>query len=115
MRLRVVLLLLCISGALAQEITLEEIEIEAVYISPLELPLSKSLDRLAEQLRLMDEQARAQQLRATNESSVTKVLELTRYIPIPLGASESRIDTFFQQNYMRADLNPPAKSTLFDR
>ena len=109
-------LILVLAAGLAggQEITLEEIKVEAVYVSPLELPLSKAVDRLIEELRLKEESERILDLKEANKSGLTRVLELTRYSPISLGASDPRIDTFFQQNYMRADLNPREKSALFD-
>lgn len=111
---RAVLLLFALAGiCAAQEITLEEIKVESVYVSPLELPLSKAVDQLAERLRLLDENRRELELREANKSSVTNLLELTRYVPIPLGASESRLDEFRLQNYMRADLNPREDKQLF--
>jgi hypothetical protein len=100
------------ASAVAQEITLEEVKVEASFVSPLELPLSKSIDQLIERLRLRDENARALELREANKTSLTTILELTRFVPIPLGGSESRIDTFMQENYMRADLNPREKDSL---
>ncbi len=101
--------------AVAQEITLEEVRVEAVLISPLELPLNRTIDTLVERLRLKDEEERERTLGAANKSSLTTVLELARYIPIPLGESTSRTDLFLRENYMRADLNPREKKSLFER
>ncbi|MFL6568843.1 MAG: hypothetical protein ACJ8LI_06705 [Chthoniobacterales bacterium] len=103
------------ASAVAQEITLEEVKVEASFASPLELPLSKSIDQLIERLRLRDENARALELHEANKSTLTNLLDLTRYEPIPLGGSESRVDAFMQENYMRADLNPREKDSLFAR
>src|SRR5947209_348868 len=108
-------LTLAIASAAAQEITLEEVKVEAAFVSPLELPLSKSIDQLIERLRLRDENARALELHEANKSTLTNLLDLTRYEPIPLGGSESRVDAFMQENYMRADLNPREKDSLFAR
>ncbi|MFL6539576.1 MAG: hypothetical protein ACJ8HU_02335 [Chthoniobacterales bacterium] len=103
------------ASAVAQEISLEEIKVEGAFVSPLELPLSKSIDQLIERLRLRDENARELQLHEANKSSLTTLLDLTRFVPIPLGGSESRVDAFMQENYMRADLNPREKDSLFPR
>src|SRR5947208_16395395 len=91
----------CVWSAAAQEITLEEVKVEGAFVSPLELPLSKSIDQLVERLRLRDENARALELLDANKSSLTNILELTRYDPIPL-PRDARIDTFSQEHYMRA-------------
>lgn len=72
----------------------------------------RAVTELRERLSLRSEAERARELEKANESPVTKLLELTKYIPIPLGGSENRVDTFFQQNYMRADLNPRASDPL---
>ncbi|MFL6531626.1 MAG: hypothetical protein ACJ8KX_14260 [Chthoniobacterales bacterium] len=103
------------ASAVAQEISLEEIKVEGAFVSPLELPLSKSIDQLIERLRLRDENARELQLHEANKSSLTTLLDLTRFVPIPLGGSEARVDAFMQENYMRADLNPREKDSLFPR
>ncbi|MCA1658363.1 MAG: hypothetical protein LC627_03580 [Verrucomicrobiaceae bacterium] len=107
------LLLLSAGTCFAQEITIEEVRVESVFISPLELPSREAVDQLIERLRLQEESARELELRAANQSSVTALLELTRYSPINLGASEPRADTFMQPNYMRADLNPRETNPLF--
>lgn len=110
------LVLVCVAAsAVAQEITLEEVTVEGAFVSPLELPLSKSIDQLIERLRLRDENVRELQLHEANKSTLTNLLDLTRFVPIPLGGSESRVDTFMQENYMRADLNPREKDSLFAR
>ena len=99
--------------ALAQEITLEEVRVEAAPESLLEIPITNELQKFVERLRLDDELARAAQLQEANKSSVTKLLDLTRYSPVSLGESDPRIDTFFRENYMRADLNPRDDNPLF--
>src|SRR5947209_16191526 len=99
-------------SAFAQEITLEEVKVEAVYVSPSELPLNKSIDQMIERLRLNDEHARTIDLRNAHQSSLTTLIDLTRYSPIPLG-NDPRIDAFTQENYMRADLNPRESKSIF--
>jgi hypothetical protein len=108
------MLAVLIASASAQEITLEEVRVEAEFLNPLELPFSKALDQLTDRLRLRDENTRALDLQQANKSSVTRILDLTRYSPIPLGASDPRVDTFLQENYMRADLNPPKTRSIFE-
>ncbi|MDQ6860905.1 MAG: hypothetical protein M3032_07100 [Verrucomicrobiota bacterium] len=107
-------LLLLAASAFAQEITLEEVKVEGVFVSPIELPLTKSIDQLIERLRLSDEKAREIELQQANKSSLTTLLELTRHSPIPLGASDARVDTFVRENYMRPDLNPRETKSLFE-
>jgi hypothetical protein len=68
--------------------------------------MTNELQKFVERLRLDDALKRTAELDEANKSSATKLLDLTRYSPLSLGASDPRIDTFFQQNYMRADLNP---------
>jgi len=110
---RLFVLLACAS-ARAQEITLEEVRVEGAFVMPLpELPPSNALQKFIERLRLQDEQTRTLELREANKSALNSILDLTRYSPIPLGGSDPRTDTFFQQNYMRADLNPRDESVLF--
>jgi glutamyl-tRNA reductase len=90
----------------AQELVLEEIVIEGEFQATLELQQNRAADEFTKRLQLQAETARAVELQKANESLMTKLLDLTRHIPIALQASETRVDTFFQQNYMRADLNP---------
>ena len=71
-------------------------------------------NRLWARFASVDEQLKARELKEANKSSLTNLLELTRYVPIPL-PGDARIDTFMQENYMRADLNPREKDSLFER
>ena len=105
-------LALIATSAIGQEITLEEVNVEGAYVSPLELPVNNALQKFIDGLRLQDDLARSLELREANKSSISKILDLTRYSPIGLGASDPRIDTFMLQNYMRADLNPRESNPL---
>jgi hypothetical protein len=103
-------------GVRAQEVTLEEVRVEAEPESLLEVPITNELQKFVERLRLDDALKRTTELQEANKSSMTKLLDLTRYSPVSLGESDPRIDTFFQQNYMRADLNPRKEPhPLFDQ
>ncbi len=108
---RLILAALVLSAS-AQEITLEEVKVESTFLAPVELPISKTLEQFIARLRLDDERVHERELRAANKSSLTTILELTRYSPIGLGSSDPRIDTT-QANYLRADLNPREKNPLF--
>ena len=104
------------ADARAQEVTLEEVRVEAEPESLLHVPVTNELQRFVERLRLDDFAKRASALEEANKSTVTKLLDLTRYSPLSLGESDPRADTFFQQNYTRADLNPRKEPhPLFDR
>jgi hypothetical protein len=112
----VTIVLLCVSLSLTargQEAVMEEVRVEASFSSGLELPLNRQVEILAERLRQRTETERAFSLQTSNQNAITTLLGLTRAIPIPLGASENRVDTFLLQNYIRADLNPPKGSPLF--
>lgn len=103
------LLLLGRIAVSAQEAALEEIRVEGSFEEGLELPRDRAVEFLIKHLNLVEETARARELQKANESVVTKFFDLTRYSPISFGASDSRLDTFFLQNSMRADLNPGRK------
>ena len=113
--------LLCVCYLLAalahaQEVTLEEVRVEAEPESLLEVRVTNELEKFVERLRLDDARKRSAELEEANKNSVTKLLDLTRYSPVSLGESDPRIDTFFQQNYMRPDLNPrDERNALFDQ
>ena len=100
--------------AVGQEAVMEEIRVEASFTSSLELPSDRAVDLLTRRLLEREDANREFELRLANRGALTTLLDLTRVIPIPLGGSENRIDTFLLQNYMRADLNPPKRSALFD-
>jgi len=108
----VLLLVMSASGARAQELVLEEMVIEAEFETKLELQQNRAADEFTKRLRLHAESLRALELEKANTSVATRMLDLTRYIPIPMGASENRVDTYFQQNHMRADLNPRIEDPL---
>ncbi|MGI8820736.1 MAG: hypothetical protein ACR2ID_07720 [Chthoniobacterales bacterium] len=99
-------------ATLAQELTLEEVRVEAPFDATLELPRDATVSELLYRLELRASEARARELEKANASAVTRLLDLTQYIPIPLGSSDSKLDTFLQQNYMRADLNPHEQDPL---
>lgn len=99
----------------SQEAVMEEVRVEASVDLRLETPRESAVQIMIDRLRLREENERAIQLEIANRTPLTAVLDLTRHIPIPLGASESRVDTFFLQNYMRPDLNPREDAALFKR
>ena len=105
------------SGAFAQEAVMEEVRVEATFSSGLQLQRENpAIDELLKRLELRDQQKRELELQEANKSSVTKVIDLLKlpaWVPFGFGPSESKVDSFFQQNYMRADLNPPKESVLF--
>lgn len=99
----------------AQEAVMDEVRVEGAFTaSPFELRRDKAVEIMIERLNLRAETLRSAELQHANENSVTRLLELTKYVPIPLGSSENRIDTFFLSNYMRRDLNPRDTSPLFE-
>ncbi len=85
---------------------MEEIIVEEPFDLRLQLPEESSVQIMIERMRLRLETERAEELKIANRNAVTRILDLTKYSPIPLGASEDRIDTFFLQNSLRPDLNP---------
>lgn len=94
---------------------MEEIRVEGTFTaSQFELRRDPAVEGLIDRLTLRAAELRDRELQRANESSVTRLLELTRYIPIPLGSSENRVDTFFLSNDMRSDLNPHDHARLFD-
>ena len=105
------------SGASAQEALMEEVRVEATFSSGLQLQRQNpAIEDLLKRLELRDQQKRELELHEANKSSATKVIDLLKlpaWLPFGFGASENKVDSFFQQNYMRADLNPPKQSVLF--
>ncbi|MGZ5553918.1 MAG: hypothetical protein ACXWHF_09795, partial [Chthoniobacterales bacterium] len=82
--------------------------------SSLELSTNRAVDILTRRLREREDASRTLELQIANRNAVTTLLSLTRVIPIPLGSSESRVDTFLLQNYVRTDLNPSKANSLFE-
>ena len=104
------------SSALAQEAVMDEGRVAAAFSSGLELQRSTAVEELLKRLELRDAEKREAELHEANKHGATKVLDLMKlpaWLPLGLGASESRVDSFFQQNYMRADLNPKKENPLF--
>jgi hypothetical protein len=105
------------SSAFAQEAVMEEVRVEATFSSGLELQRQNpAIEDLLKRLELRDQQKRELELHEANKSSATKVIDLLKlpaWVPFGLGASENKTDSFFQQNYMRADLNPRKENPLF--
>lgn len=104
--------LLAGASAIAQETVMAEVRVEASFSSSLELPSNSASAEMIARMTLRDETSRVLDLAKANESAATKLLALTRFIPIPLGSSENRVDTFFLRNDMRADLNPRYEDPL---
>ena len=100
--------------ALAQEAVMEEVRVEGSFSSSLELPNDRAVDIFTRRLSERAEAKHEFELQLANRSTLTTLLSLTSAMPIPLGSSENRIDTFSLQNYMRVDLNPSTGNSLFD-
>ena len=94
----------------AQEAVMEEVRVEATFSSGLQLQRqSPAIEDLLKRLELRDAEKRELELKEANKSGVTKVVELLKlpaWVPFGFGPSENKVDSFFQQNYMRAELNP---------
>lgn len=101
--------------ASAQEAVIEEVRVEATVNLRLEAPREDAVQIMIDRLRLRAENDRAIQLEIANRTPLTTMLDLTKHIPIPLGASENRVDTFFLGNPTRPDLNPRDDATLLKR
>lgn len=100
------LLLLAAQTAAAQEAVMEEVIVEAPFDVRLEPPQESAVHIMIERLTLRAETERALELQMANRTALATLLDLTKYIPIPLGSSDNRVDSFFLENTMRADLNP---------
>ncbi|MEP6809843.1 MAG: hypothetical protein ABI992_06340, partial [Chthoniobacterales bacterium] len=85
---------------------LDGIVVEAPFDVRLELPQQSVVQIMIARLQLRGEAERTRDLEIANRNPVTRLLDLTKYSPISVGASEDRIDTFFLENRLRADLNP---------
>ncbi len=85
---------------------MEEVIVEAPFDFRLERPRESAVQIVIERLSLRAEKQRALELQIANRTPLSALLDLTKYSPIPLGASDGRVDTFFLQNSMRGDLNP---------
>jgi hypothetical protein len=105
--------LLSASAALAQEVVLEEVRVKTTFEFKLERARESAMQAVIERLALRTETQRALELEVANRTSVGTLLDLTKYIPIPLGGSDNRVDTFFLTNDMRPDLNPSEHNALF--
>jgi hypothetical protein len=105
------------SSASAQEAVMEEVRVEATFSSGLQLQRQNpAIEDLMKRLELRDQQRRETELQEANKSAGTKVIDLLKlpaWVPFGFGPSESKVDSFFQQNYMRADLNPRKENPLF--
>jgi len=98
------------------EAVMEEITVEATFDLRLDLPTAResAVQIMIDRLTLRAEMQRALDLQIANRTPMTTILDLTKYVPIPAFSGSSKpVDTFFQENYMRADLNPREKSPLF--
>ncbi len=94
------------------EAVMEEVIVEAPFDVRLQLPQESAVQNMIERIRLRTESERAAELAIANRSPITTILDLTRYSPIKAGASEDRVDTFFLENALRADLNPRERDPL---
>ena len=107
---------LAAAGAFAQEAVMEEVRVEATFSSGLQLQRQNpAIEDLLKRLELRDAEKRELELREANKSAATKVIDLLKlpaWVPFGFGAPQREVDVFFQQNYMRADLNPRASDPL---
>lgn len=111
---RLLLIVLALPALAVEDeiMTLEEIIVEEPFDVRLQLPQPSAVNQIIARLRLHHESLRAADLEVAHRHPLTRVLDLTRYSPVPLGASEDRIDTFFISNAMRPDLNPREEDPL---
>jgi len=110
----VIMALSCVIAEEPEVLTLEEIVVEETIDLRLELPKESSVQIMIDRLTLRAETQRALDLEIANRTPLTTVLDLTKYVPIPLFSGSSKpVDTFFQENYMRLDLNPREKNPRF--
>ena len=95
---------------------MEEVRVEATFNSGLQLQRQNpAIEDLLKRLELRDAEKRELELKEANKGAATKVIDLLKlpaWVPFGFGASESKVDIFFQQNYMRADLNPRPSDPL---
>ncbi len=91
------------AGAQEDVAEMDEFIVEAPFDVRLELPDERAVKHLLELMQVRVEAERALALRVANRDPLSRILELTKYSPIPLGSSEVRVDTFFLQNALRPD------------
>ena len=114
-------MIMCVDrSALAQDevAVVEPVKVEASFSTTLERHSDIAIREMVIRFENADELRRAAELSKSNQNVVTNLLELAalpKWIPFGLGASENHVGTFFQQNYVRPDLNPRAESVLFSR
>ena len=101
-----------ISHAAEEEAVMDEIIVEAPFDLRLQLPNESHVEIMIDRLTLKAEMARALELEVANRTPLNVLLDLTKYSPIHMGSSDSRIDTYFTENFMRADLNPRIEDPL---
>jgi hypothetical protein len=98
----------------AQELVLDEVVVEAPFDFRLDLPQPSAVQTMIDRLTLRAEAKRAAELEIANRTPISTLLDLTKYSPIPIGGSDSRVDSYFLENHMRADLNPREDLSLFE-
>lgn len=108
-----------LAGAEEQEQKEEELLLEGVVVEAtfdldlqLELPQASAVQIMIERLNLHAETLRKTDLEIANRTPLNTLLDLTKYSPIPIGGSGSKVDTFFLENHMRVDLNPRHEDPL---
>lgn len=74
---------------------MEEIQIEGSFSDSLELKQAAAIKEMVARLMAHEEATRALELKAANETLVTRLFDLTKYSPIQFGAGDSRADSFF--------------------
>jgi hypothetical protein len=94
--------LLTLRCVLAEEetavLTLEEIVVEETIDLRLELPKESAVQMMIDRLTLRAETQRALDLEIANRTPMTTILDLTKYVPIPLFSGSSKpVDTFFRK------------------
>ncbi len=95
------------------EVELEGVVVESAFeLHDLQLFESKAMTEFLERRQLRDDAQRSAELQKTHQSVVTTVLDLTRYVPIPLFNPGRPIDTYFLENHMRPEFNPPRTDPL---
>ncbi len=103
---------LALDAASGQEAMMEEVVVEAPSDLRLELPNASAVRMMIDRLQLRAQTERALDLQIANRTPLSTLLDLAKYSPVPLGGSDSRVDVFFFQNSMRADLNPRREDPL---
>ena len=91
---------------------MEEVIVEAPFEVRLQLPNESQIQLMIDRLMLKTETERAAALEIANRTPINTLLDLTKYSPIRMGSSDSRVDTYFLENFMRPDLNPRMEDPL---